>query len=177
MLDESGPTPFYSLETISQCITNQENLGLLQNPLSLPDDPDGRIWQLREFCTPVLIGSATSFRAVSEALCLRLFNDIRANLKPFPARRTRNRCHYWRFSNLLPGCHVCLSGIPSYPLPTYCCRSRRRLYGRASRMEGELRNISCWNGNHNPSYPLRRIQKLFPISFPTCRISLGTTCS
>jgi len=56
MLDEGGPTPFYSLESISQCITNQENLGLLQNPLSLLDDRDERTWQLREFCTPMLIG-------------------------------------------------------------------------------------------------------------------------
>lgn len=55
MFDESGPTPFYSLEAISQCITNPKNLGL-QNPLSLLDDPDERIWQLREFCTPMLIG-------------------------------------------------------------------------------------------------------------------------
>lgn len=56
MFDESGPTPFYSLETISQCITNSESLILLQNPLSLLEDPGERTWQLSEFCTPMLIG-------------------------------------------------------------------------------------------------------------------------
>jgi hypothetical protein len=55
MFNKSGPTPFYSPETISQCINNYENLSLLENPLSLLDDPDERTWQLREFCTPMLI--------------------------------------------------------------------------------------------------------------------------
>jgi hypothetical protein len=56
MFDESGPTPFYSLETISQCITKSESPILLQNSLSLLEDPGERTWQLSEFCTPMLIG-------------------------------------------------------------------------------------------------------------------------
>jgi hypothetical protein len=183
MLDESGPTPFYSLETISQCLTNEESLGLLQNPLSLLDDSDERTWQLREFCTPMLIGvqhPSEHFQKLDAEffkLLPRLWNDTRANLKHFPARRTRNRRQFPRLSNSLPGCHVCLSGISSYPLPTDSCRGRRRLYGRASRMEGGLRNTSYRNGNHDSSYLLRRIQALFSISFLTCRISLRTICS
>jgi hypothetical protein len=135
MLDESGLTPFYSLETISQCLTNEESLGLLQNPLSLLDDSDERTWQLREFCTPMLIGvqhPSEHFQKLDAEFSKLLPKALErhpSQLETFPARRTRNRRHFPRPSNSLPGCHVCLSGISSYPLPTDSCRGRRRLYG------------------------------------------------
>lgn len=55
MSQHTGPRLFYSLEAISECMTNSEQLSL-QSPLFLVDDDDERQWQLKEFCTPLLIG-------------------------------------------------------------------------------------------------------------------------
>ena len=54
MPQSSGPRLLYPCDTVVACMAAQEQFSL-RNRFSTSDDQDERSWQLREFCTPLLV--------------------------------------------------------------------------------------------------------------------------
>jgi hypothetical protein len=54
MSQSSGPRLWYPCENVVVCLAGQEKFSL-RNRFSTLDDQDDRSWQLREFCTPLLV--------------------------------------------------------------------------------------------------------------------------
>jgi hypothetical protein len=54
MSHSTGPRLWCSCEAVVACISNKKKSGSLRNRFSTVHDEDERVWQLREFCTPLL---------------------------------------------------------------------------------------------------------------------------